>query len=151
MAIQTLDTVDYYCKSLAETGQFPLLKTMLCIGGINSKEPLNQIRNGVHIVVATPGRLSDLLNKKKINLDICKYITLDEADRLLDLAFEEEIRNVLDHFSVKIYPFFCKFLIFSENIFLFISNFFLKRVKDKLSYSLRQCPKKSKTLLNPPL
>ena len=78
---------------------------MLCIGGINSKEPLSQIRNGVHIVVATPGRLSDLLNKKKLNLDICKYITLDEADRLLDLAFEEEIRNILDHFSVKIHYF----------------------------------------------
>ncbi len=50
--------------------------------------------------MATPGRLSDLLNKKKFNLEICKYITLDEADRLLDIAFEEEIRNILDHFSV---------------------------------------------------
>lgn len=85
---------------MAENSSLPLLKTMLCIGGINSRDSLNQIPNGVHIVVATPGRLSDMLNKKKINLDICKYITLDEADRLLDLAFEEEIRNILDHFSV---------------------------------------------------
>jgi len=105
LAIQTLETVNFYCKALAQNSKFPLLKTMLCIGGINSKEPLSQIRNGVHIVVATPGRLSDLLNKKKLNLDICKYITLDEADRLLDLAFEEEIRNILDHFSVKIHYF----------------------------------------------
>lgn len=81
---------------------------MLAIGGVNSKEAMSQARNGVHIVVATPGRLSDMLNKNKINLDSCKYITLDEADRLLDLAFEEEIRNILDHFSVykKIFIFF---------------------------------------------
>lgn len=59
----------------------------------------------MHIVVATPGRLSDLLNKKKFNLDLCKYITLDEADRLLDVAFEEEIRNILDHFKVILFPF----------------------------------------------
>lgn len=76
---------------MAENSSFPQLKTMLCIGGINSKEPSNQIRSGVHIVVATPGRLSDMLNKKKINLDICKYITLDEADRLLDLAFQRKL------------------------------------------------------------
>ena len=97
-----MDTVNHYCKCLHEIGGFPLLKTMLCIGGISSKVPLNQKDCGVHIVVATPGRLSDLLNKKRLNLDICKYITLDEADRLLDLAFEEEIRNILDHFTVNI-------------------------------------------------
>ena len=54
--------------------------------------------SGVHIVVGTPGRLSDLLNKKKFNLDLCKFLALDEADRLLDIAFEEEIRNILDNF-----------------------------------------------------
>ncbi len=41
-----------------------------------------------------------MLNKKKFNLDLCKFLTLDEADRLLDIAFEEEIRNILDHFKV---------------------------------------------------
>ena len=59
-----------------------------------------KINSGVHIVVGTPGRLSDLINKKKFNLDLCKFLTLDEANRLLDVAFEDEIRNILDHFKV---------------------------------------------------
>lgn len=58
------------------------------------------IHRGVHIIVATPGRLSDMLVKGKFNLSLCKYLTLDEADRLLDLGFEDEIRNILEHFKV---------------------------------------------------
>jgi ATP-dependent RNA helicase DDX41 len=55
------------------------------------------MRGGVHMVIATPGRLLDLLNKKKLNLDSCRYLVLDEADRLIDLGFEEDIRNVIDY------------------------------------------------------
>ncbi len=51
------------------------------------------------MIVATPGRLADMLNKKKIRLNMCKYLVMDEADRLIDLGFEEEIRNVIDHFQ----------------------------------------------------
>merc|ERR1719482_804359 len=50
------------------------------------------------MVVATPGRLNDLLNKKRMTLAQCQYLVLDEADRMVDLGFEEEIRNTLDHF-----------------------------------------------------
>ena len=42
---------------------------------------------------------SDYLNRKKINLDLCTYFALDEADRLLDIAFEEEVRNILEYFT----------------------------------------------------
>jgi ATP-dependent RNA helicase DDX41 len=56
----------------------------------------------VHIIVGTPGRLSDMLKKKKYNLSLCKLLTMDEADRLLDVAFEEEIRTILEHFDVRI-------------------------------------------------
>jgi ATP-dependent RNA helicase DDX41 len=46
---------------------------------------------GVHIVVATPGRLIDLLDKKIMNLDICRYLCFDEADRMIEeVGFEEE-------------------------------------------------------------
>lgn len=54
----------------------------------------------MHIVIGTPGRLSDMVNKKKINMDLCKYVVLDEADRLLDQVFELEIKNILEHFTV---------------------------------------------------
>jgi hypothetical protein len=50
-------------------------------------------RRGLHCIVATPGRLNDHLNKKRINMDICKYFVLDEGDRMLDLGFDEEVRG----------------------------------------------------------
>lgn len=53
------------------------------------------IRRGVHVIVATPGRLKDLLHKKRMNLDVCKFLCLDEADRMVDMGFEEDIREVL--------------------------------------------------------
>lgn len=52
------------------------------------------IRRGVHMMVATPGRLKDLLAKKRMTLDVCKYLCLDEADRMVDMGFEEDIREV---------------------------------------------------------
>lgn len=42
-------------------------------------------------VVATPGRLMDLLNKKRVRMDLCRYLALDEADRMIDMGFEEEV------------------------------------------------------------
>lgn len=58
------------------------------------------IFRGVHICVATPGRLSDLLNKKNFNLQVCRYLVLDEADRMLDMGFEEELRAIFSYFKV---------------------------------------------------
>lgn len=53
-------------------GGFPELRVMLCIGGIDMRSQMDMLRKGVHIVVATPGRLKDLLNKRRMNLDICR-------------------------------------------------------------------------------
>ncbi|CDY39973.1 BnaC06g40510D [Brassica napus] len=75
------------------------LRSLLCIGGVDMRSQLDVVKRGVHIVVATPGRLKDLLAKKKMNLDACRYLTLDEADRLVDLGFEDDIREVFDHFK----------------------------------------------------
>ena len=49
---------------------------------------------GLHMVVATAGRLKDLLQKKRMSLDCCRYLCLDEADRMLDMGSEEDIREV---------------------------------------------------------
>jgi ATP-dependent RNA helicase DDX41 len=51
----------------------PEVRVLLCIGGINMAEQAQVLRRGVHIVVATPGRLKDMLEKKKLNLDVCQY------------------------------------------------------------------------------
>lgn len=53
---------------------------------------------GVHCIVATPGRLNDLLNEGLIKFDMCKYLTLDEGDRMLDLGFDEEVSSIISKF-----------------------------------------------------
>jgi hypothetical protein len=93
LARQTFDVVEEF------TSGYPQLRSMLCIRGIDMRSQLEVVKKqGVHIVVATPSQLKDMLAKKEINLDICKYLTLDEADRLLDLGFEDHIRDGFDHF-----------------------------------------------------
>jgi ATP-dependent RNA helicase DDX41 len=67
----------------------------LCTGGVDMNSQLQALAGGVHIVISTPGRLADLLAKGKINMRLCRTLVLDEADRLLDLGFDEEVRNVL--------------------------------------------------------
>lgn len=55
---------------------------------------------GVHIVVATPGRLMLMLDRKMITLDVCRYLCLDEADRMIDMGFEEDVRTIFSYFKV---------------------------------------------------
>lgn len=55
---------------------------------------------GFHMVVATPGRLQDMLEKRKFGLAGCKYLCLDEADRMIDMGFEDDVRNIMSFFKV---------------------------------------------------
>ena len=69
------------------------------------REQFDMLRRGLHIAVATPGRLKDLLGKKKMNLDTCLYLCLDEADRMVDsTGFEEEVREVGDCCTTTLSP-----------------------------------------------
>lgn len=57
---------------------------------------------GVHIVVCTPGRILDILNKKMMNMDVCRYVVFDEADRMIDMGFEEDVRTIFSFFKVAV-------------------------------------------------
>eukprot|EP00736_Rhodelphis_marinus_P005530 Rmarinus@m.1103 len=98
LARQTHSIIENICKCLRRAG-YPELRTLLCIGGINFREQSNLFRRGLHMIVATPGRLIDIMEKGKIKMNLCRYICLDEADRLIDLGFEENVRNILDFFQ----------------------------------------------------
>jgi len=68
----------------------------VCVyGGGNRREQVNIVTKGVEIVVATPGRLNDLISSNIIDVKSVTYLVLDEADRMLDLGFEPEIRKIL--------------------------------------------------------
>lgn len=100
LARQTYDIATEFCKRIgADRRSGVELRTYLAIGGIPSDSHV--LRQGVHIVVATPGRLLDMLRKRRLNLDACRYIALDEADRLIDLGFEEDIRAIFDFFTAQ--------------------------------------------------
>jgi ATP-dependent RNA helicase DBP3 len=68
----------------------------VCIYGGGSKAPQKTaLRAGAHVIVATPGRLLDLVNEGECNLSEVSYLVLDEADRMLDLGFEKDIRTII--------------------------------------------------------
>lgn len=57
---------------------------------------MRDLDRGCHLLVATPGRLLDMIDRGKIGLDYCRYLVLDEADRMLDMGFEPQIRRILE-------------------------------------------------------
>jgi ATP-dependent RNA helicase RhlE len=71
------------------------LKTEFFQGGVNIQPQMTKLRKGVDIVVATPGRLLDLLEHKALNLSKVEVFVLDEVDRMLDMGFVEDIRTII--------------------------------------------------------
>lgn len=102
LATQTHENVLDWTNALAKGG-YPQLNTLLCIGGISMSEQSHVLNKGIHIVVATPGRLIDMLEKRKLTLESCAYLCMDEADRMIDLGFEEDVRNIMSFFEVRDY------------------------------------------------
>ncbi|THH31376.1 hypothetical protein EUX98_g2831 [Antrodiella citrinella] len=99
LATQTYENVMMWTAALAKDGKYPQLNTVLCIGGISMGEQSHALNKGLHIVVATPGRLIDMLEKRRFTFDNCKYLCMDEADRMIDLGFEDDVRNIMSFFK----------------------------------------------------
>ncbi|KAI0798122.1 P-loop containing nucleoside triphosphate hydrolase protein [Abortiporus biennis] len=99
LASQTYENVLTWTAALSKEGKYPQLNTLLCIGGISMGDQSHVLSKGLHIVVATPGRLIDMLEKKRFTFDNCKYLCMDEADRMIDLGFEDDVRNIMSFFK----------------------------------------------------
>ena len=65
-------------------------------GGANVGDQMRELDRGCDLLVATPGRLVDFLDRGKISLEHCNYLCLDEADRMLDMGFEPQIRRIVE-------------------------------------------------------
>jgi len=98
LARQTHDYIEGMAEAL-EHGGYASVRSLLCIGGINMADQSYKMSRGIHIVVATPGRLQDMLERKRLRLDLCNYLCLDEADRMIDMGFEEDVRNIMNFFT----------------------------------------------------
>lgn len=73
-----------------ELAKFTNVRIMVTTGGTNLKDDIMRIFQKVHVIIATPGRINDLLDKKVANMSHCKILVLDEADKLLSQDFVGE-------------------------------------------------------------
>lgn len=88
LAIQIGESFSVYGKN---TG----IRNTVIFGGVNQKKQTDALRRGVEVLVATPGRLLDLMDQGFISLRDIKYFVLDEADRMLDMGFINDIRKII--------------------------------------------------------
>ena len=82
-------------ESFAAYGKHTGLKHLVIFGGVSQNPQVDALRRGVDILVATPGRLLDLMNQRFINLEHIKMLVLDEADRMLDMGFVHDVKKVI--------------------------------------------------------
>merc|ERR1712048_57313 len=75
-------------------GKSSKIKNTCCYGGVPKQNQARDLEDGVEIVIATPGRLIDFLESGKTNLKRVTYLVLDEADRMLDMGFEPQVRKI---------------------------------------------------------
>ncbi len=88
LALQISECIDDYSK-------YTRVRHGVIFGGVNQRPQVDMLRKGIDILVATPGRLLDLMNQGHIRLDNIQYFVLDEADRMLDMGFIHDIKRIL--------------------------------------------------------
>ncbi len=84
-------------ESFRAYGQYLSLKTVVIFGGVKQKSQVEALARGVDILVATPGRLLDLINQKIIDLSHIRFFVLDEADRMLDMGFIKDVQKIITY------------------------------------------------------
>ena len=89
LAEQTFDQIKLFKKHLGS----PNVRELLVVGGIKVDDQIRALEAGVDIVVATPGRLEDLIQKGSLSLTQCRFFILDEADGLLKAGYESLINR----------------------------------------------------------
>lgn len=89
LCVQLTKELESFKKNIKE------IRAVAVYGGAPINNQIKEIKRGVHIVVATPGRLIDLIERKAVDLEQIKYVVLDEADEMLNMGFREDIEFIL--------------------------------------------------------
>jgi ATP-dependent RNA helicase RhlE len=88
-------------ESFASYGRNTNLKYKVIFGGVSQHSQVESLRSGIDVLIATPGRLLDLMNQKHVNLNTIQFFVLDEADRMLDMGFVHDVKKVIAKLPVK--------------------------------------------------
>ncbi|CAN8254272.1 unnamed protein product [Cochlearia groenlandica] len=103
LAVILSPTRELACQIQDEAKKFSYqtgVKVVVVYGGTPVNQQIRELERGVDILVATPGRLNDLLERGRISLQMVKYLALDEADRMLDMGFEPQIRKIVQQMDM---------------------------------------------------
>jgi ATP-dependent RNA helicase RhlE len=90
LAVQIEDSFRAY-------GKYTGLKYLSIFGGVSQNPQTDALRRGVDVLIATPGRLMDLINQRQVNLQNVKIFVLDEADRMLDMGFIHDVKKIISY------------------------------------------------------
>lgn len=88
---QIAEQLSIFAKYIKDVAVLPVY------GGAPISKQIKSLKKTRHIIIATPGRLIDLINRKAINLEEIKYLVLDEADEMLNMGFQDELEEILKH------------------------------------------------------
>ena len=88
LAVQIMESFEAY-------GRYTNIKNCVVFGGVAQRPQTDKLQAGVDVLIATPGRLLDLINQKYIDLQYVKCFVLDEADRMLDMGFGQDVKKVI--------------------------------------------------------
>ncbi|MFS8005594.1 putative RNA helicase [Helianthus anomalus] len=103
LALILSPTRELSCQIHEEARKFAYqtgVKVVVAYGGAPINQQLRELERGVDILVATPGRLVDLLERARVSLQSIQYLALDEADRMLDMGFEPQIRKIVQQMDM---------------------------------------------------
>ncbi len=89
LCMQIANELKLYAKHIPE------FKSVAIYGGASISDQAAQVRRGAHVIVATPGRMQDMINRKLVDISNIRYCILDEADEMLNMGFYEDITNIL--------------------------------------------------------
>ncbi len=97
----TRELASQVAESVRDYGKYLPFKSTVIFGGVSINPQIHTLKNGVDIVIGTPGRLLDLMNQRALDLREVEYLILDEADRMLDMGFIHDIKKILKVLPVK--------------------------------------------------
>jgi len=132
-------------ESFKTYGKYTNVKSLVIFGGVNQVPQVNELKNGVDVLIATPGRLLDLHKQGHIDLNHMHHLVLDEADQMLDMGFINDVKKI-----IKLTPDNRQTLLFSATMPLAIrriSRYFFDKTKVHFGNSCfkygRKCVSKS--------